>query len=1111
VPPHSLEAEVSVLGAALLSRTAASEADELLRAEDFYRNAHRVVFEGIQALLAAGEPIDTVTLTDWLARQDRLDEVGGAAAIHDLTVAVPTAANAAYYARIVRDRALLRRLIEAGTRVARLGYEAAEDATTVVDRAESIVFEVAQIRGGSEYTVLGELLNETYEQIERLAAQNSEVTGLATGYDDLDRLTAGLQPQNLVILAARPAMGKCVVGTTRVVDPSTGRRRRVDDLVRATDGSCELLATDGDQLVRTRPSGRHDNGVQPVVRVRTRSGRTLTATVSHPLLTPEGWRPLASLTPGTPIAVPARLPVEGSLELAPPDLARLAAALIARLRPPATAGGPPPVALEPLPPPAPPPTAGPAARKPSPRTEATARSLGTRTWSGDPPSGLPDAAFTLPAAQLALLLGGVVDDRGSWRFDALGRPTGLDLAADGPPVLSDLQHLLLRLGVVSRVRPMACLLEIRGATNLRRLAAALSAADHSQDGGRAAGDEPDSDRSAGDLCWDPIVAVDPAGTARVYDLTVPGLHNFVADDIVVHNSSLALGVSKFVSVDLRRPAIIFSLEMSRLEIVNRLLSSEARIDSARLRTGRLDDRDWRKLSDALGALSEAPLFIDDTPSISLMEIRAKCRRLKQREGLDLVIVDYLQLMQSHRRADSRTQEVAEISRGLKMLAKELDVPVVALSQLSRQPESRTDKRPQLADLRESGCLTRDTRLFRADTGSPITFGELLDHRLRDVPVWARSSDGELVAGRLTHAFASGRKQVHRVRLRSGLQVTASANHPFLTPVGWRRLDQLWAGTPVAVAARLPEPTEPCAWDPDELRLLAALLGAATGTHRLPVVVACPDAESLDQVAKAAWNRFGVALEHRSGSSDGGEQAELVPAASDRSHPLFAWLDELGLADLAPSELRLPSGVFGLDRDQLWYFVRHLWRAGSGDPEAAAEPAAWDQVGFRTPSEPLAQDLQLLMLRLGLPSRWARDREHPATAFRVTVDTCGLPRPTPGQDLAWDAVQTIEALGSQAVFDATVAEHHTFLAEGVVLHNSIEQDADIVGFIYRDEVYDDQTEDQGIAELIIAKHRNGATGVVKLAFLNHITTFANLARNATGGTAPGGAGGTPTPV
>jgi replicative DNA helicase len=380
VPPHSLEAEVSVLGASLLSRNAAGEAIEYLKAEDFYRNAHRTVFEAVQTLFAQGEPVDTVTVTDWLARRDRLDEIGGAAALHDLTVAVPTAANAAHYAGIVREKSLLRRLIEAGTKVVQLGYEASEDATTVVDTAESLVYEVAQTGSSNEYSQLKELLNASFEQIEQLAERGSEVTGLPTGFDDLDRLTAGLQPQNLIIVAARPAMGK---------------------------------------------------------------------------------------------------------------------------------------------------------------------------------------------------------------------------------------------------------------------------------------------------------------------------------------SSLCLNLSHFVSVEANRPSIIFSLEMSKLEIVNRLLSSEAKIDSSKLRTGRLEDTDWRKLGDALGKLSEAPLFIDDTPSISLMEIRAKCRRLKAKHGLDLVIVDYLQLMQSHRRVDSRQQEVAEISRGLKMLAKELDVPVIALSQLSRQPEARTDKRPQLADLRESGSIEQD--------------------------------------------------------------------------------------------------------------------------------------------------------------------------------------------------------------------------------------------------------------------------------------------------------------------------------------------------------------------------------------------------------------------
>jgi replicative DNA helicase len=162
-----------------------------------------------------------------------------------------------------------------------------------------------------------------------------------------------------------------------------------------------------------------------------------------------------------------------------------------------------------------------------------------------------------------------------------------------------------------------------------------------------------------------------------------------------------------IAVQQRRPVVLFSLEMSQMELVQRILSAEARVDGNRLRTGRLKEEDWPRLSQAVGRLAEAPLFIDDTPGITLMEIRSKARRLKQQHGLDLLIIDYLQLMQSHRRHDSRVQEVSELSRGLKILAKELDIPVIALSQLSRRPEDRTDRRPQLADLRESGSIEQD--------------------------------------------------------------------------------------------------------------------------------------------------------------------------------------------------------------------------------------------------------------------------------------------------------------------------------------------------------------------------------------------------------------------
>src|SRR6202035_3247253 len=192
-------------------------------------------------------------------------------------------------------------------------------------------------------------------------------------------------------------------------------------------------------------------------------------------------------------------------------------------------------------------------------------------------------------------------------------------------------------------------------------------------------------------------------------------------------------------------AVIFSLEMSRNEITMRLLSAEARVPLHSMRTGQMGEDDWARLARRMSEVVDAPLFIDDSPNMSMMEIRAKCRRLKQRHDLRLVIIDYLQLMTSPKWVENRQQEVSDMSRSLKLLAKELDVPVVAVAQLNRGPEQRQDKKPMLSDLRESGCMTADTTLLRADTGTPVTFAELMASGERDVPVWSVDERMRLVA------------------------------------------------------------------------------------------------------------------------------------------------------------------------------------------------------------------------------------------------------------------------------------------------------------------------------------------------------------------------------
>ncbi|MGH2810613.1 MAG: replicative DNA helicase, partial [Actinomycetota bacterium] len=385
IPPHNLEAEESVLGACMLSREAMANVLEILHAEDFYKPAHGEIFRAMLDLYGKGEPVDAVTVAEELRRRNTLESSGGKPYIFTLVQSVPTPGSASHYAAIVQENATLRRLIEASDSISELAYSVPDDVDAAVDFSEDLIYKVSQRSDTQDFVELRELLTENMELVEKLYEKGSSITGLPTGFTELDAITAGLQPSNLVIVAARPSIGK---------------------------------------------------------------------------------------------------------------------------------------------------------------------------------------------------------------------------------------------------------------------------------------------------------------------------------------SAFAISIAQHVAVDTREAVVVFSLEMSKMELVQRLMCSEARVDSNRLRRGALQESDWPKLSHALGRLAEAPLFIDDSTNVTIMEMRAKCRRLKAKHGLSLIIVDYLQLMQPHpgRRNDNRVQEVGEISRSLKILSRELEVPVIAVSQLSRNVEHRTDKRPLLADLRDSGSLEQDADL-----------------------------------------------------------------------------------------------------------------------------------------------------------------------------------------------------------------------------------------------------------------------------------------------------------------------------------------------------------------------------------------------------------------
>ncbi len=797
VPPHNLEAEQSLLGAMLLSEHAVSAAATIVGADDFYKPAHRHIFDAIQALYASGRGVDPLTVAEELDRVGVLESVGGGATLLTLQANTPAITNAEHYARIVEEKALLRRLITAANDVAELGYSPLDDIEKTIDSAESTIFAVAQRRNSDTLSELSPLLDRSLEQLEALYERGDAVTGTPTGYTDLDAMLSGLQPGALVVVGARPAMGK---------------------------------------------------------------------------------------------------------------------------------------------------------------------------------------------------------------------------------------------------------------------------------------------------------------------------------------TALALGMAGHAAVREQLPVLFFSLEMGHLELTQRLIAAEARIDASKLKTGRLTDADWTKITKAMGRLGEARLWIDDNPALTVMEIRSKARRLQDRLDMPLgmIVVDYLQLMQGRSGAESRQVEVAEISRDLKVLARELEAPVVALSQLSRQLELRSDKRPMLADLRESGCLTRDTRVLRADTNTEVTLGDLLDSGARDTPVWSLDDDWKLVPAVMTHAFPSGTKQVFRLRLGSGRMVEATANHPFRTVNRWARLDELSVGSRVAVPRSLGRPESPVpmaealSGQPDEP--LGELAARWASSGRMPAAAASLGDEDLAAVVAEVFGRIGsLSVTELRGRP-------LVRLFATSRHRTL--IDRLQLLLLRVGvQSRITDVGSGRPRWRLWvhgaeHQIRFLERVGIAGERGAAAAAALEVLATvatnpnvdTVPCE--VRDVVVRELdRLGMTQRQLAEAIGESYCGGYLLGTENRPRSSSRERLAriadavdskelsavatsdvfWDEVVAIEPMGEREVFDATVVGTHNFVANGVVVHNSIEQDADVVMFLYRDEVYHPDTPDKDTAEVIVAKHRAGRTGIARLVFLDYCTLFANMAK------------------
>ena len=883
VPPHDLDAERAVIGALLVSETAVAAVAEQLTPEEFYSETHRIIYGSMMRLYSRGDRIDQITLTNELNSINEFDRVGGRAYVFQLVESVPTASNAARYAEIVRGKALLRSVIDVGSRITEDAFREPEDVSEALDSAEQLIYGVSNKTLRQHLAPVSELAPGALEMIQRLYEQEGEVTGVETGFEDLDRLTTGFHKSDLVVLAARPAMGKCLSADAEIV-LHDGSVRTIEEI--SHKQKARLMTLGGDlKLSWTSPSAFIDDGIKPVYEVKTRLGRKIKTTLTHPFLTMNGWRQLGELSVGDHVAVPRRMPVfgveplgthrmkllaymlgDGNMTGRTPrftnanptvreDFARaieefgdlsvrtetsggtrtptlcvcanrtvvrrhrqdfsrtLRAAVLESGRPASEFAGPAGVSpasvtnwsLGKTVPDAPAALRLRGALSESSVTldvsdldrartnvpNALTRWLdGLGLWGrGAKEKFVPEAVFRAPREELALFLNRLFATDG-WATVLSSGQAQLGYCSVSERLTRQVQHLLLRFGVVSSLRKKAVKyrgarrpafqLDVTGADSIRtfieeigifgkesatRLVSDALENSHPHSNrdlvtrevwklideargteswaslarrlgydpghnlhvgtrslsrerlarfAEALDDDGLRDLAASDVYWDSIVSIEPLGMQQVYDLTVPETHNFVANDVCVHNTALALNAIWHASGEKKMPVAIFSLEMSKEQLVQRLISQTTRIPAQSLRSGNVKAEDWPKLLRGVAQVSEAPIWIDDTAGVTLMEMRAKVRRLASQLSagggppLSLVVVDYLQLMIGQgSRNDNRQQEIAEISRGLKVLARDLDVPVLAIAQLSRAVESRHDKRPMLSDLRDSGAIEQD--------------------------------------------------------------------------------------------------------------------------------------------------------------------------------------------------------------------------------------------------------------------------------------------------------------------------------------------------------------------------------------------------------------------
>mgnify|MGYP005840530463 FL=1 len=722
LPPSAPEVEQAVLGAMLIEKEAIAKAISILNTESFYKREHQLIYEAMISLFESGEPVDVVTVYEELKKRNQIEQVGGAAYISQLSQNIASAALIETHARILVEKQILRSLIQSAHQIAKDAYDGNQDAFEILDSAERKIFEISELQMKRNYQGMDIAVKNAIEYIEAIHSQTHRDFAVPTGFYELDEILGGFQKSDLIIIAARPSMGKCLGKGTKVLMYDGSLKKvedvKVGDLLMGDDSTPRRvlsIARGREMMYWVRQKHGIDYRVNEshilsLKRSRNenshRKGEIVNISVKDYLTKSKKWKsnykgyktevefehkpvPIDPYflglwlgdgkSDGSRIYTTDNEVVEYLYEYAS-ELGSSVSVVKDRNKCPAYII-----------------TGGKTQNSRNSSLQAKLRKLNLINNKH-----IPELYLRNDKATRLKLLAGLIDSDGF-----VNHPYGgtIEITSKYEELAKQIKFLCDTLGYRTSLKSKKAKISstgfettvwrVRFNGNVDEIPIRIKRKKTKQ-----WTDHRDWQVTA--------ISVEPDKIDYYYGFALDGNHLFLLEDCTVtHNTAFALTLARNAAIDHKVPVGIFSLEMSTMQLVIRLLCAEGRLNAHLVRTGKLPHSEGQKLSKNAHKLISAPIYVDDSPSQTVLEIRAKARRLKAEKKIGLIIIDYLQLMQGPAKAESREREISHISRSLKALAKELNIPVIALAQLNRAVESRSDKRPQLSDLRESGSIEQD--------------------------------------------------------------------------------------------------------------------------------------------------------------------------------------------------------------------------------------------------------------------------------------------------------------------------------------------------------------------------------------------------------------------